>query len=180
MVYILVSYLIGTWMSAWFVGRYYGKDLRQAHSGNLGARNAGRTLGKWAFVLTAAGDVLKGSAVILLGRYMNIEEWLIAAGLLAVVCGHLYPFWLNGKGGKGVATVLGAMLIFSWQASIVFIVGFLAVLAVRRSATLSLMAAFVLYSGALFYWQVEGTFLVSCAIALVIWRHRMNILERVR
>lgn len=180
MLYMIVSYLIGTVMTAWFVGKACGQDLRLSHSRNLGARNAGRTLGKWAFIVTAVGDVGKGALVIFIGRYFELSELIVAAGLLAVVVGHLYPFWLKGRGGKGVATVLGAMLVFSWQASVVFVVGFSIALIVKRSATLGLISGLIFYSAALFYWKIAGTVLVSAAILLVIWRHRSNIAERVR
>lgn len=167
-------------MTAWFVGRLYGQDLREVHSGNLGARNAGRTFGKSAFALTALGDVAKGIVVVIAGRYLELSERLVAASVLAVVCGHLYPFWLKGRGGKGVATVLGAMLAFHLPASALFIVSFAVIFSLKRSATLSLLAGFVLYSGAIIYGHVAGWPFVVLAITLVIWKHRSNILKRVR
>lgn len=167
-------------MTAWFVGKLYGKNLLNENSGNLGARNAGKTLGKKAFILTALGDVLKGVVVVWIGRYLNLDEGLISAGIVAVVCGHLYPFWLKGKGGKAVATLLGALLLFSWQASLAFCFGFLVVLAIKRSATFSFIGGLFTYSAALLFLQVEGLWLVLVAIALVIWKHRTNILERMK
>ncbi|MER2192280.1 MAG: glycerol-3-phosphate acyltransferase [Solibacillus sp.] len=171
---------MGTFMTAWFIGKLRGQDLRELHSGNLGARNAGRTFGKGAFVITAAGDVLKGVAVVLFGRYLGISETLVAAAILAVVCGHLYPFWLRWRGGKGVATVLGAMLMFSWQASIICALSFLFAFLIKRSATLSLVAGFIAYSIAIISWQVEGFTYITFAILLVIWKHRENISKRVK
>ena len=178
--YIIGSYLFGTLMTAWFVSKWFGQDLRTVNSGNLGARNAGRALGKGAFVVTALGDVGKGALVVLVGRFIGIDEMVVAAGVLAVVCGHLFPFWLKGRGGKGVATVLGAMLFFSWQASIVFIVSFCVALLVKRSATLGFIAGLVCYNIAIFWWQLEGSLFVTAAIWLVIWKHRSNISERMK
>lgn len=178
--YIIGSYLFGTLMTAWFVSKWFGQDLRTVNSGNLGARNAGRALGKGAFVVTALGDVGKGALVVIVGRLIGLDEIVVAASVLAVVCGHLFPFWLKGRGGKGVATVLGAMLFFSWQASIVFVVSFGVALLVKRSATLGFIAGLVLYNAALLVWQLEGWLFVTAAIWLVIWKHRSNILERMR
>lgn len=180
MVYIVISYVVGTLLTAWFVGKARGQDLRNMHSGNLGARNAGRTFGKGAFAITATGDVLKGVLIVVLGRYLGMSETLVAVGALAVVCGHLYPFWLHWRGGKGVATVLGAMLLFNWQASIMFALSFFVAFIIKRSATLSLLIGFIFYSGALIFSQVEGLVYMLFAIALVIWKHRANILERVK
>lgn len=167
-------------MTAWFVGKVHGQDLRNLHSGNLGARNAGRTFGRGAFVMTATGDVLKGIGVVLMGRAFGLSETVVALGVLAVVCGHLYPFWLAGRGGKGVATILGALLVFSWQASVVCAISFLFMFGIKRSATLGLMMALAAYSIAVIYWQVEGFIYLTFAISLVMWKHRGNISERVK
>lgn len=179
MIYIVASYFLGTFMTAWFIGKVYGINLQNEHSGNLGARNAGRVIGKKAFIFTALGDVLKGVVVVAIGRYFGMSELMIGWALFAVVCGHLYPFWLKGKGGKAVATVLGGLLIFSWQASLVFIASLLLFLLVKRSVTLGFIVGLIAYSTALVYLQVDGFWPVLAAIALVIWKHRSNIVERV-
>jgi len=108
-------------LTAWWVGKFYNTDLRGHRSGNLGARNAGAVIGKSAFLLTFLGDALKGVLVILAGRYFGYSEWAVAMGGLLVICGHLFPFWLKGKGGKGIATFVGIGLTFNVLFAIVLV-----------------------------------------------------------
>ena len=98
-------------MTAYFVGKWNGVNLQQVNSSNLGARNAGRTFGKFAFFVTVIGDGGKGIVVVLLGRYLDVSEFSLTVGIFFVVLGHLYPFWLKFKGGKGIATGIGALLV---------------------------------------------------------------------
>lgn len=179
MFYLLLSYLFGTILFAVVIGKLKGIDLQQANSGNLGARNAGRTLGKWAFILVAVGDGLKGLIVVVAGRMLELPELTIALAVIAVVLGHLYPFWNCGKGGKGVATVIGAMVAFSPLLIFVFLAGFLLSLLVTKSATLSMTAGFIVY-GLIVSVYIEAGFIVTIALVLVIWKQRHNIAERVK
>ena len=109
---------------------------------------------------------------------LESPEPTIALAGIAVVLGHLYPFWNKGKGGKGVATVVGVMLIFSPFYTIYLIVGFLGGMLLTRSATLSMVVGFVLY-GMLVSWNLEGGIVLCIALLLVIWKQRKSIIERV-
>ena len=179
MFYLLLSYLFGTILFAVVIGKIKGIDLQQANSGNLGARNAGRTLGKWAFILVAVGDGLKGLIVVIAGRMLELPELTIALAIIAVVLGHLYPFWNRGKGGKGVATVIGAMVAFSPLLLLVFLTGFLLSLLITKSATLSMTGGFIVY-GLIASIYMDTGLIVSIALALVIWKQRHSIVERVK
>jgi len=119
-VYFIASYLLGNVLTAWWVGKLYKTDLRNHRSGNLGARNAGAVIGKSAFLLTFVGDAMKGVIVILAGRYLGYPEWAVALGGLLVICGHMFPIWLKGKGGKGIATFVGIGLTFNLLFAIAF------------------------------------------------------------
>lgn len=177
--YILLSYLLGTVLMAAIVGKFKGVNLQNENSGNLGARNAGRTLGKSAFVMVAVGDALKGALVVVTGRMLELPELIIALAVIAVTIGHLYPFWNKGKGGKGVATIVGAMLLFSPFYTIWLIVGFLGGMLFTKSATLSMVVGFALY-GVLVSWKLEGGIILCIALLLVIWKQRNSIIERVK
>ncbi|MEG0473462.1 MAG: glycerol-3-phosphate acyltransferase [Solibacillus sp.] len=177
--YVITSYLLGTVLTAALVARLKGVDLQNENSGNLGARNAGRTLGKSAFVIVAISDGLKGLLVVFIGRMLEFPELAIALAVIAVILGHLYPFWNKGKGGKGVATIIGAMVIFSPVHAVVFIIGFLITLLFTKSATLSMVSGFVIY-GVFILSQFEAGWVMSLALLLVIWKQRKNILERVK
>ncbi|MET0786097.1 MAG: glycerol-3-phosphate acyltransferase, partial [Paenisporosarcina sp.] len=149
-VYWISSYLIGNLMTAWWVGKRNKIDLRAHRSGNLGARNAGAVIGKKAFFMTFFGDALKGVLVILIGYYFGFPLWVIAFAGLLVIVGHLYPFWLRGKGGKGIATFIGVGLAFNPLLFCAFILGFVVFIPFLKSATLSMFFGYLTYIIAIF------------------------------
>jgi len=174
-VYFLASYVLGTLLTAWWVGKFYGTDLRNHRSGNLGARNAGAVIGKTAFFFTLLGDATKGVVVILAGRYLEYPEWAVATGGLLVICGHLFPFWLSGKGGKGIATFVGIGLTFNLHFALPFMLGFLLFIGILRSATLGMIFGFLAYIGAIFYYQeMQSSWPILIAILLILYRHRFD------
>lgn len=175
--YLFSSYLLGTIMTAWLVGKYYGLSLQQQHSGNLGARNAGRALGKKGFILTAIGDGLKGVIVVLIGRYAGYEANIITWAVFFVLLGHLYPFWLRFKGGEGVATIVGALVALNFLYFSIFVISFIAGSYLLKSATFGLCIALVIYSSIVIFADVLPATLL-CSVALVLWKHRKNIKER--
>lgn len=178
-VYIFLSYLFGTILAAVIVGKLKGVNLQNENSGNLGARNAGRTIGKSAFVVVAIGDGLKGLVVVVAGRFFGFPEVTVGIAIIAVVLGHLYPFWNRGKGGKGVATIIGAMIAFSPFVFLVFLAGFLLSQLITKSATLSMTGGFIVY-GLVMSVYIEGGFILTIALVLVIWKQRHSIVERVK
>ncbi len=117
-----------------------GPDIREIGSGNIGATNVLRTGRKGLAAATLIGDMLKGTAAVLLTRYLFGPEAAIAGGLGAFV-GHLFPVWLRFKGGKGVATFIGVLLGFSWIAVLIFAAIWGAVAAVSRYSSLSGLTA---------------------------------------
>lgn len=115
---LIFAYLLGSVPFGLLIARAHGIDLRKVGSGNIGATNVSRALGKkWAYVCFLL-DVLKGLIPMLLARGLNIIGdqpgtselflWMLAG--CAAVCGHIFPLWLKFKGGKGVATSLGVVL----------------------------------------------------------------------
>jgi len=114
---LIIGYLLGSISPAYIIGKAKGVDIRKVGSKNAGATNAWKSLGKLAGVITAVFDVFKGMFALLLGLYLsNIFgfsiNWAFIAGALAIV-GHNWPFYMQFKGGKGVATTYGLM-IFSF------------------------------------------------------------------
>src|SRR5262245_24027247 len=108
---LAAAYLIGAIPMGFLVARAFGGvDIRQAGSGNIGATNVLRTLGKLPGVLTMVGDIAKGYVAVTVARALLPEPWGAAAGAVLAVVGNCWPVFLRFRGGKGVATGFGAFL----------------------------------------------------------------------
>ncbi len=179
--------LIGAVFGAYFLGAVpFGlvlsrllsdRDPRDFGSGNIGATNAMRTGGKTVGILTLVADIAKSLIPVGLAVWAQLPEIWIAAIALATFVGHLYPVYLNFKGGKGVATMLGAML--PWQplaAAIGFVLWLVLIVASRYVSLSSIIAALLL---PLLVWWMGGSvpaLIVSMVFAsLVTLKHANNI-----
>lgn len=116
---IVISYFIGTISGSYIIGKLFlDKDIRKYGSGNAGTTNAMRVLGKKAGVITFIIDFLKGVAVtFIIGRFFGKN--LIPLGILGAIIGHDFPFYMNFRGGKGVATTLGALALFNFPLTLI-------------------------------------------------------------
>jgi glycerol-3-phosphate acyltransferase PlsY len=177
------AFLLGSFPTGVVVARSKGIDLRQVGSGNIGATNVGRALGRgWAaFVL--AVDAAKGAVPVLLTQYLFSDPWLPALAGLAAVFGQAFSIFLRGRGGKGVATSLGAGLALAPFATFSCLGVFLSVFAVSRIVSLGSLAAMVSFP--LFLWLFHLgtvprlTFGIVIAL-LVTLRHKDNLRRLMR
>lgn len=178
---LLFSYLIGAIPFGLLFSRAAGKDVRLEGSGNIGATNVNRVLGKKLGILTLLCDVAKGflpvfAASILLPVGDNWELFIALSGL-ATVLGHMFPVYLGFKGGKGVATALGVFLFFSPWSILIALLVFVAVVGISGFVSAGSLAAAGLIPFCI--WFLSGspsTFLVAAVIAVLIWtKHRSNI-----
>ncbi len=174
---IICSYLLGSIPTGLLLAKGAGVDIRTAGSGNIGATNVYRTLGRNIGILTLLGDCLKGLIPVLVARQLGMGEAGIAAAGTAAFLGHVYTVFLRFKGGKGVATALGVFLGVSPPSVGVALVLFIVVVAIRRYVSLGSMVA----AGAIPFliFRLDRRPLVvamSVIIALlVVWKHRENI-----
>src|SRR3954452_2951499 len=141
---ILVGYLLGSIPFGLLLTRFAGtQDLRSIGSGNIGATNVLRTGRKGLAAATLLGDLLKGTAAVLIAGTFGGAEGAMLAGLGAFL-GHLFPVWLKFKGGKGVATYIGVLIGLFWPAAVVFCLVWLATAFTARYSSLSaLVASFI-------------------------------------
>jgi glycerol-3-phosphate acyltransferase PlsY len=139
----LAGYLIGSAPFGFLIARVAGqRDIRAAGSGSIGATNVTRVAGASAGALTLLLDAAKGALSVWLAVWVTgyAAVWMIAAALGAIV-GHVFPVWLRGRGGRGVATGLGAYLVICWPAALASLAIWLVVLGISRYVSLaSLMA----------------------------------------
>ena len=144
--YFIICWLLGNFMTAQLLSRLRGQNMKELGSGNVGARNAGRALGKYAFFLTVLGDGGKALVAMAIGHIWALSPTVIAIGCVLCVIGHVWPFWLHFKGGMGVATCMSAMIFLTPLAFLTFFIGFLLCVAFTRSLTFAMVAGFATYA----------------------------------
>lgn len=178
---LAAAYLAGSIPTGYLVSRWIGGgDIREHGSGNIGATNAYRVYGKLVGILTLAGDVLKGSAVVLIALLPGIA-YLPEVSALVVVIGHTFSCFLGFRGGKGVATALGVFAILApWSSLFVLVVWILVLSITRRVSVGSLAASLAMPPLVLLCGYPVSTFFLSVGIALlIVLTHRENI-QRLR
>ena len=178
---ILLGYGIGCLQSAYLVGRISNVDLRQYGSGNLGTTNALRVLGKKAGAITFVCDILKSVVGFLLCKMLFKEIELAGLyGCVGVILGHDFPFYLNFKGGKGIACMIGLVLCLSmttwYLPTFAFGIGIICIAATRYvslgSMSFAVMIPIVLFKVG---FPLEGTLIAISLAALALYQHRANI-----
>jgi|SRR5579862_1250273 len=171
----VIGYFLGSIPFGLLLTRRAGLgDIRQIGSGSIGATNVLRTGNKAVAALTLLLDVLKGAAAALIGSAWSEEAALAAAA--AVVIGHLYPVWLGFRGGKGVATALGVLIVLAWPVALLAGLLWLGAAAVFRYSSLAaLVAAAAAPVLAAILLDPARAGLVALIALLVILRHHDNI-----
>ncbi len=175
---VAAGYLLGSVATAVLVSRALGlADPRSGGSGNPGATNVLRLAGRGAAALTLAGDVVKGVVPVLAARAADLPPGLVALVGLAAFLGHLYPIFFGFRGGKGVATALGALLGMDPLLGAAVLATWIVVAGVLRYSSLAALAASVL--APVYAWVGSGhpgvVGAVSAMALLLVWRHRANI-----
>lgn len=191
MIIVVVAYLLGSIPFGYLIVRLRaGADVRETGSGGTGATNVSRRAGKLAGVLTLVLDVAKGAAAVLLASRLLTPDygpnWFIAGAAVATILGHCFPPWLGFRGGKGVATGIGAFLVLTPLA--VVAVGILFMIIVWRTRYISLgsitaaaaLPLFILLQHFFFkpVADFQSVFFAALgAAALIIFMHRENIVR---
>ena len=181
---LFLGYLFGSFPSGYLAGRIVkGIDIRSLGSGSTGATNVLRHIGKRAAITVFLIDVFKGVISILVAKYFLLNDsWQVAIGLTTLI-GHIWPVWLNWRGGKAVATGLGIFLGLSWQVGIYTLGVFIIIIALFRIVSLASVSAALSLPLIMFLSfktsSISLPFLLISLLAmtLVIWRHRENIIR---
>lgn len=177
---LVFGYMLGSipfgLIFSWLAG---AGDVRKIGSGNIGATNVLRTGRRWAAAATLLCDAGKGAVAVAITRYFQGGDAALFAALGAFL-GHLYPIWLNFRGGKGVATFLGVTLALDWRVGLLALATWILVAAVSKLSSLSALVAAALVP---LYMALFGHFLeamLELILALLIFAmHRENI-RRIR
>ena len=172
------SYGIGNILTGPMISKlFYRQEIRGVGSGNPGARNAGRLYGKRAFVGTFIGDALKGALVISIAHQLGLGESSQLLALFAVILGHIYPLLYKFRGGKGVSTLIGGLLIFNPIVFGVFVGLFIFIYPFLKSFTLAGLCAILLIPVIVLGFSYGITaFVIACFVsALILYAHRQDL-----
>ena len=173
------AYTLGCFTTGYYLLRWRKRqDIRALGSGSVGAKNVGRIMGWPGFLATVIGDSAKGALAVWAARLVSPDDNFAGLAMLAVVAGHVWPAQLRFRGGKGVATSLGALVVCNPPLAVAFAVLFVIALAVLRKGVLPGLVAFAaLPLASMCLGQDPATVVTTSLLAgLVLIAHRKNLL----
>jgi glycerol-3-phosphate acyltransferase PlsY len=175
--WLAISYLLGAMPFGLLISRTCcGIDPREQGSGNIGATNVGRLCGTKYGALTLALDMLKGFLPVALAASFSDSSFFLTLVATAAVSGHMFSIFLHGKGGKGVATWVGAFVAISTSGTILCGLGFLAALYFYNFVSLASLVMVALMPVVLLFQGMFGAIpLALVLMALIFWKHSANI-----
>ncbi len=172
----ITAFILGSIPFGIIIAKAKGIDLKKVGSGNIGATNVLRSLGKWPALLTVLGDMLKGTAAVVVGRYFGlgpVYEGLI--GLMAII-GHNFSLFLKFRGGKGVATSLGVLVIYAPKIALFTLVIWFVVVIFKRYSSLGALVSLGFLPINILLFDDKGKFLPAILITVLTFiRHKDNI-----
>ncbi|MFC7783944.1 glycerol-3-phosphate 1-O-acyltransferase PlsY [Rossellomorea sp. GCM10028870] len=175
---LVLAYLLGSIPSGLLIGKtFYGKDIREHGSGNLGGTNTFRTLGVKAGMIVTIMDILKGTVATLLPLLFESDVHMLLAGVFAVI-GHMYPVFANFRGGKAVATSAGVLLGYNFILFFILLaVFFICLYATKYVSLSSMLAAVLAFAYSIFTGDIPLIIVVGILTIFVVYRHRANIVR---
>lgn len=178
---IVLSYLIGCFSSAYILGKLINKtDIRTHGSGNVGATNALRVFGKKVGIMVFILDVLKGILAVYIGGKLLGYDGKLLGGFFAVI-GHMWPIFLQFKGGKGIATSFGMLLSIHWPTAIITFICFVIILLLSKYVSLASILSCVIAPIVIALVKIpfdRKFFITTLIIAITsIIKHRSNIIR---
>ena len=192
---IVIGYCFGLIQTAYLYGKAHGIDIREHGSGNSGTTNALRVLGKKAGLIVFAGDLFKAVAACVIARivgtmfFPDILYPMILWTGLGVVVGHNFPFYMNFRGGKGIAATAGLILSMSWQMTLLGILVFGGTVALTHYVSLGSLLVYISFLIELIGFGQSGMFgmtqrylnemygVAAVLMVLAFWMHRANIVR---
>jgi glycerol-3-phosphate acyltransferase PlsY len=183
---VVASYLLGSVPFGFLLARARGVDIRGTGSGNIGATNVSRSLGKKLGLVVLVLDALKGAVPIVAARWLELDQsvspLVVTACGLAAICGHCFPVWLRFRGGKGVATSFGVFVAVDPVIIGLCVALFAVLYALVRIVSVGSLAAAVALP--VLMWAldrpVEAQILALASSAIIVVKHRTNIARLVR
>lgn len=174
---ILFGFIIGSIPFGVIIAKAYGVNLKEVGSGNIGATNVLRTMGKGPAILTLVGDVMKGTLAVMAGKYLMNNITMEGIVGISAILGHNFSVFLGFRGGKGVATSIGVLLFYSPKVAIITVVLWLAVIVITRYSSMGAIVSFGVlpFSVYLFDYTKEKLLISVMITILLIFKHADNI-----
>jgi len=175
---LILSFVLGSIPFGIIIAKIKGVDLKKVGSGNIGATNVLRSLGKWPAVLTLLGDILKGALAVTAGKYFGVEP--VYEGLIGIfaILGHNFSLFLRFRGGKGVATSLGVLIVYTPKVALLTLIIWLVVVFFTKYSSMGAIVSFGLLpvNVMLFDPDDKTKLLIVILISLfILIRHKDNI-----
>ncbi len=170
------AFIIGSIPTGLIIAKRRGIDLRKTGSGNIGATNALRSMGKWPALLTLAGDILKGVISVLIAIYF--EAGMLYEGIVGFcsILGHDFSIFLGFRGGKGVATSIGVLCIYSPKTALITIIIWLIVVMITRYSSVGALVSFGILPLSMIFFDTKEKLPVALLITIMLFiRHIDNI-----
>ena len=180
---VLGAYVLGSVSTGYYLVRLRtGQDIRRLGSGNAGSLNVARIMGLWASATTLAGDAAKGAIAVGAAQLLGLEDWAVLLVIATVVAGHVWPAQLAFQGGKGLATVMGAVLVMDFRIVLVAYMVAATTLGLTRRITLGGLVPVGLTPvvAVLMGYSHVGVIGLSLLAALIFFTHRENVQSIVR
>ncbi len=174
---VVFAFLMGSVPFGVIVARFKGVDLKRVGSGNIGATNVLRAMGRGPAILTLSGDVMKGALSVAVGKYFLNDPLMLGIVGLSSILGHNFSVFLRFRGGKGVATTAGVLLVYSPKIAAVTVALWLVVIIVTRYSSLGAVIGFGVLPASMYLLDhTQEKMIVSFLMSgLIIFRHAGNI-----
>lgn len=186
-----IAYILGSINTSIIVSKLMGKsDIRNHGSGNAGATNTLRVLGKGAAIIVVVGDFLKGALAVLIAKFAF--EFFSVSGndmlpqyfaAMFVIIGHIYPLFFGFRGGKGIMTSIATVFFLDWEIAVILLLIFIAIFLTTRYVSLGSCVSSVMYPVLVYMFHSHDTYFIVTSVlvaALAVFKHRSNIQRLVR
>jgi acyl phosphate:glycerol-3-phosphate acyltransferase len=175
---LAVAFVLGSIPFGIITAKVKGIDLKKVGSGNIGATNVLRSLGKWPAIVTLLGDILKGTLAVAIGQYFGVEPLYEGLIGMSAILGHNFSIFLGFRGGKGVATSLGVLFIYVPYVAVITLLIWIVVVLITKYSSLGAIVSFALLplSVLLTDFQDKTKLFMSILISFfIVIRHQDNI-----
>jgi glycerol-3-phosphate acyltransferase PlsY len=178
---LLAGFLLGSIPTGKIIAGRLGIDLQSTGSGNIGATNVLRSTGKLPALFTLIGDMAKGVVAVLLARYLEVGAWNEGMIGIAAIVGHNFSIFLKFRGGKGVATSLGVLLVYAPLAGLATAAIWLLTVLVTRISSLGAIISFCSLPLSMYYLDAKEKLPISLIMSIILlMRHKDNIYRLIR